>query len=157
MNWRTQGISLVEVIVGISILAAIAVTVGISVTTYVDARGNLLTDAKATYLAEEGYEILRAIRDEDWGDISSETTGTTRYLSVTPTTLSITGTAEVIDSQYTRSFEIQSLYRNGSDDVVASGAPGATLDPDSRIVEISVVGPNGTVTLSSILSNVHNI
>ena len=154
---KKRGITLVEVLVGVSILAIITVSIGITVNSYTDARGRLLSEAKATYLAEEGYEILRAIRDEDWGDISSESIDAVRYLDVTATTLDITGTVEVVDGAYTRSFILRDLYRNADDDIVESTASGAAVDPDSRIVEVSVVGPNGTVSLSSILSNVHNI
>ena len=49
------------------------------------------------------------------------------------------------------------IYRNNDDDVVASTTPGASTDPESRIVEVSVGGPSGTTTLTSILSNIHNI
>lgn len=154
MNWRTQGMSLVEVVVGISILSTIMVSVGIGVTSFVDARGRLLTEAKATYLAEEGYETLRAIRDEDWADIAAVPVGTTRYLDVTATTIGITTTPEVIDTSYTRSFQVQELRRDSNDDIVTTGG---TIDSDSVLVEILVTGPNGTVSLESILSNVHNI
>lgn len=154
---KNQGVALIEIIVGVAVLAVILVTISLSITTYVDARGALLTQAKTTYLAEEGLEILRAIRDEDWNDITAEPVATTLYLDVTSATLSITNLPEVIDVDYARSLEINSLYRNGDDDIVDSSAPGATLDSESRLIEVSVTGPDGTVTLNSILSNVHNI
>lgn len=148
---------MVEVLVGVSILAGIAVSVGLAVSTYTDFRNQLLTEAKTTYLAEEGYEILRAIRDDDWNTLDALSVDTTYYLDVTPTTLGVTATPEVIDSDYTREFVLRNLYRNGSDDVVESTAPGASIDADSRIVEVTVTGPDGDITLTSILSNVHNI
>lgn len=154
---KTQGVALIEIIVGIAVLAVILVTISLSITTYVNARGELLTQAKTTYLAEEGVEIMRAIRDEDWNDITAETVDTVRYLDVTDTTLAIGGTPEVIDTDYSRSVVLRELYRNSDDDVVPSTAPGASTDPESRIVEVSVTGPDGTVTLTTILSNVHNI
>ena len=52
---------------------------------------------------------------------------------------------------------LRDLYRDSDDDIVASTTPGAIIDADSRIVEVSVTGPDGDVTLSTILSNVHNI
>lgn len=154
---KINGVALIEIVVGIAVLAVILVAVSLSITTYVDARGQLLTQAKTTYLAEEGIEIMRAIRDDSWNDITVETVDTVRYLDVTSTTLGISGTVETIDTDYTRQVVLRDLYRNNDDDVVPSTTPGASIDPESRIVEVTVTGPDGSVTLTSILSNIHNI
>ncbi len=156
-QFDNQGITLVEVLVGVSILAIIAVAIGISINTYVDFRSRLLTEAKTTYLAEEGYEILRAIRDDDWNTIDGLTVDTTQYLEVTSSAIGVTTTPEVIDTDYARSFVVRDLYRDSDDDVVASTTSGAVIDSDSREVEVTVVGPDDTVIFYSILSNVHNI
>ena len=96
LNLRQSGITLVEVMVAISIIASIVVAVGFSVTAYVDARSELLNDAKSVYLAEEGYEILRAIRDNDWNVIDVLTIGTTHYLSVSTTSINVSTTPEAV-------------------------------------------------------------
>jgi type II secretory pathway pseudopilin PulG len=150
-----SGITLVEVVVAISIVTVSLVTIGFSVTAYVDARSALLVNAKAAYLGEEGYEILRALRDENWNTIDGIALDTTKYLAVSTTTISVTSTPEIIDTDYTRSFIVHPLYRNGSDDIVSSTAMGAVVDDDGREVEINVVGPTGTTTFEAILTNLY--
>ena len=158
MRFKTQaGVTLVEVITGVAIVSVVLIAIGFSVQAYIEARRTLLINLEATYLAEEGYEIVRSIRDENWTTLSALPLNTTRYLSVSTTTRSITTTPEVTDTDFRRSFKLQSVYRNASDDIVASTAPGATLDSDARKVEMSVAGSNGTTTFEAILTNLYNI
>lgn len=148
------GITLIEVIVGISIIAIAVVAIGLTVNAYVDARNALLVDAKAIYLAEEGYEIARAIRDDNWNTIDALSTDTYHYLAVSTTTIGISGSPEVIDTDYIRSFMLRALYRNSNNDIVESTAPGATLDAEGREIEVFVASPNGTSSFTGILTNI---
>lgn len=150
-----SGITLIEVIVAISIIASMVIAIGFSIITYVDARAALLTNTKTLYLAEEGYEILRALRDDDWNTIDTLTVDTYHYLDVATSTIGVTVTPEIIDGEYRRSFIVRDLYRDGTDDVTASTTSGATVDPDSREVEIFVASPLGTSSLHAILTNIH--
>ncbi len=153
-NGRQAGITLIEVVIGISIIGIAVVAIGYSVTQYVEARAALLNDAKAAYLAEEGYEIIRALRDSNWNTIEALTIGTTYYLDVSTTTIAVSNTPEVIDGSFRRSFVVQSVYRNASDDIVISTTPGASVDDGSREIEISVGGPNGTSSFEAVITNV---
>ncbi len=154
---KTQGVSLVEVLIGISIISVLLVVIGYSINTYVSARAALLNDTKATYLAEEGLEIVRAVRDNDWNTIDALPTNTTRYLNVSTTTFSIVTTPEVIDGQFYRQFIVRPVYRNASDDIVASTTVGATSDDGSRQIDMYVGGPSGTTTLQAIITNLYAI
>jgi type II secretory pathway pseudopilin PulG len=153
----TKGVSLVEVLIGISILAVMLVVIGYSINTYVNARAALLNNTKATYLAEEGIEIIRAVRDNDWNTIDALPTNTTRYLSVSTTTFSIVTTPEVIDTNFYREFKVRPVYRNASDDIVASTTVGATVDDGSRQIDMYVGGPAGTTTMQAIITNLYAI
>ena len=152
---RNHGVTLIEVLIALSIVAVILIVVGFSVTAYVDARKNLLTQTKTTYLLEEGYETLRAIRDTNWSTLSGLTVGTRYYFSLSTTTLAVNTTPEVIDGEYRRSFVVRSVYRNNSKDIVASTTSGATIDANSRQVDISVASSLGTSSASAILTNIH--
>jgi type II secretory pathway pseudopilin PulG len=154
---RTHGVSLVEVLIGISIISALLVVIGYSINSYVAARAALLNNTKATYLAEEGLEIVRSIRDDDWTTIDGLPTNTARYLSVSTTTVSIVTTPEVIDGQFYRQFIVRPVYRNASDDIVASTTAGATVDDGSRQIDMYVGGPAGTSTLRAIITNLYAI
>jgi Tfp pilus assembly protein PilV len=152
---HTKGVTLIEVLIAIGTVSVILIAVGLSVTSYVEARKNLLTQTKSTYLIEEGYETLRAIRDTNWSTLSALTVDDTYYFSLSTTTLSIVTTPEIIDTDYRRSFVVRSVYRNGSRDIVASTTVGATVDSNSRQFDISVANPVGTSKFSAILTNIH--
>lgn len=152
-RFKTSGVTLVEVLVGISIVVMMLVAIGLAVNNYVAARTALLSDTKAAYLAEEGYEIVRALRDNNWATMSGLTTGTTYYLSVATSTIAVTNTPEVIDGEYLRSFVVYDAYRNGSDDITSSTTVGASADTDMKEVHVSVGGPSGTSTFTGLLGN----
>lgn len=142
-----------EVLIGVSLVTIIAVFVGITVTQFVNTRNVILSDTKKMYLAEEGYEIIRFLRDENWTNISGLSANTYYHLQVSTTTVSIGGSSEVIDGRYHRSFLIQPIYRNGSGNVVASTTAGASLDTDTKKVFIYVGDINGTTTINALLTN----
>ena len=150
-----QGVSLIEVIMAMAIVSTIVAVVGYSITTFVDARSQLLHNTKAVYLAEEGYEILYALRHDDWSIIDALAIGSTHYLDVSTTTIAVSGTAEAIDGQYYRSFELADVYRDSNDDITDSSTAGAVIDDELREVTVSVFGPTGTSSLTAILSNIH--
>lgn len=154
---RESGVTLIEVIVGVSVISALLVAIGLSITAYMDARENLLTRTKATYLAEEGYEIIRALRDNDWNTIDAITVDTVQYLDVSPASVGVGVSPEIIDSEYRRSFIVREVYRDANDDIVASTTAGATVDDGSREISVYVAGPAGTTTMQAILANVRAI
>lgn len=154
---RQAGITLIEVLIAMSIIATMLIAVGLSVTAYVNARSELLTDLKALYLAEEGYEILRALRDEDWNTLDGLARDTTHYLTVATTTLGVSAVPEVVDGSFTRSFQLREVHRDANDDITASSTPGASVDSEIVFVEVMVVGPTGTTTMTSLLSNIDAI
>lgn len=154
---KQSGITLVEVLVGISIVTVSLVAIGFSITSYVEARAALLIDTKAMYLAEEGYETLRAIRDTDWDTLDVLAVNTSHYLDISTTTIAVSATPEIIDLDFERWFIVREVYRNATDDIVSSTTPGATVDNGARDVTIYVESPSGTSSLRAILTNIHAI
>jgi prepilin-type N-terminal cleavage/methylation domain-containing protein len=154
---RQSGVSLIEVMMAMAIISSLVIAIGWSITTYVDARSALLNDVKNVYLAEEGYEIIRALRDDDWNTIDALTVGDTHYLDVSTSTIAIGGGPEVIDGEFYRSFVLTEVYRDSNDDVTASTTPGALVDTEILEVKVSVFGPTGTTSLSALVSNLHAI
>jgi type II secretory pathway pseudopilin PulG len=154
---RQQGITLIEVIFAVSIIAAIVMVIGFSITSYVDARAQLLANTKAIYLAEEGYEVLRALRDDDWDTVDAVPIGDVHYLDVSTSTLAIGSTQEIIDVEFYRSFVFNAVYRDSDDDVVSSTTPGATIDTEILELTVFVDGPTGTTSVTALLSNLYAI
>lgn len=148
-----QGVALVEVLIGVSLLAVVGVFVGMTVTQFVTTRNEILAQAKKVYLAEEGYETIRLLRDEDWSNISSLSANTYHYLQVTTSSVAIGGSSESIDGQYQRSFLIQPIYRNAAGDIVASTTVGSAVDSDSKKIFIYVSDNNSTTTVNAVLTH----
>ena len=153
-NKKYRGIALTEVILGAAVAGIILVGISHTLTLFLKASNGTLEQTKALYLAEEGHELLRYIRDENWNTLDGLTTGTTYYLTVSTTTIGTTTTPEVIDTDYTRSFVLNNLNRDSNDDFVESGG---SSDPDSRIVTVTVSWGSKSVTLDSILTNIFDI
>ena len=149
------GVSLVEVLVAVSVIATLLVTVALGVTQMVVSRATVVSNTVALYLAEEGYEMVRAIRDEDWSDIDTLTIGTTYYIDVTPTDLSLTTTPVVIDGQFTRSIVFDEVSRDSDDDIVPNGTPGATTDSNARQVIVTVIGAAAEQEFTGLVTNLH--
>lgn len=151
---QNQGVTLVEALVGVAIVGIILVFVTYAQNQYFSASKTALQTTKATYLAEEGQEFLRYLRDEDWNQLESLTTGTTYYFDVGSGTIAVTAVPEVIDGTYARSFTLAPLSRDGSGDFVTSGG---TDDPQSRVATVRVIGGAASTSLVAIVANVHNI
>lgn len=138
----------------ITIITVMVVVIGYSVMTYVDARSELLNNTKAVYLAEEGFEILRTLRTDDWNTINALTVGDTYFFDIDSSSLAISSTPEVIDGIYYRSFKLTPVYRDGDDDITSSGG---SIDPETLGVTVSVSSPTGTTSLTAILTNIYAI
>lgn len=147
------GIALVEIIISSAIASLVAIFIGITVTQFVLVRNEMLHTANKTYLAEEGYEVVRLLRDDGWTNLSSLPLQTSHYLQISTTTISITGTPEIVSGKYTRSFLLSPIYRNAADDIVASTTVGANIDDDSRQVTVSVSDSRGTTTMKALFTN----
>ncbi len=153
-NLKKRGVTAIEVAVGVSIASLILIFTMQSLSLFINTGRTVSEKTKAVYLAEDGIEIVRYIRDDSWNTVSALSTSATHYLNVTSSALVFTSTPEVIDG-YTRSFRISNVYRNSSDDIVASTTSGATADTQSKYIEMRVVGgtPVATTSIMTILTN----
>ena len=154
VRYNQTGISVVEVIVGIGVLALALIFINHTISQFVTARDEALVEAKALYLTEEGYEVVRALRDNDWNTIAALSLNTDYALDITTTTIALGSVPEIIDSDYRRRFHVRPLYRDSNSDIVASTTAGATSDSEGREVWIEVGSPLGTTTFQAILTNV---
>lgn len=154
---RTRGVTVVEVLVGVALFGVVLVFVMNTLGVLLSNANVVREQTKATLLAMEGQEMVRAIRDNDWNDISALTTGTSYYLDIDPTMLALGITPEVIGGTYTRTITFASVYRNASDDIVSSSAPGAVIDTGSRTVTVVLSWGSNSVSLQSLLTNIFDI
>lgn len=152
-KFNLAGTTLVEVLVGVSIVAIVSIFVGVTVYQFSVVRNNILDDTKKLYLAEEAYETIRFLRDVDWSNISGLTNNTRYYLQVSTTTVAIGGTSELIEDRFNRNFLVQPVYRNASGNIVASTTSGASVDTDAKHLFIYVGDSKSTTTMQAILVN----
>jgi len=152
-----KGFTVIEILVGVSLLALIVIFTTHSLTLHFASGALVQQKTKALYLAEEGQEILRYLRDEDWNAITDLTADTQYYFAVATSTVATTTSLELIDTRYTRSFVLREAYRDANDDLVASTTGGSSIDTGSYIAEVSVVWGANSVSLDGLLTNVFDI
>ena len=124
-----KGISLVEVLVAVSVFVLILGTLIAASNFYLVGASSNLRLVKATYLAEEGMEAVKTMRDASWQNISNLALDTDNYLyfDTVSSTWKATSTTNTIDS-YTRKFIISSVKRDGNGKISDTG----TLDEKNR-------------------------
>lgn len=125
-----SGQSLIEVIIAISIFAMVfssMITLSVG-GLYALEKGGEQIEAEA--LAQEGMEAVMSVKSRDWNLLSACSATCIVSVSAGRWTLS-NGASETI-GKYTRKISLSDIYRNAGNDIVASGTPGAILDPNSK-------------------------
>lgn len=144
----SRGFLTIEVLIGIfiitiSILASMAV---VQKSIYISRQA--LHFSQANFLLEEGAEVIRINRDDDWSNISSLLLNTDYYplfssgswsLSTTPNTVGI----------FTRKINIANVNRDDTTDDISSIG---TEDSGTKLVTVTVSWVEGGTTISKTLS-----
>lgn len=159
-NSFKKGFGLVEVIVAIFIFTLILGLLITASNMYISGAGDNLKSAKAAYLAEEGIEAVKIIRDTGWNNISAFSDNTNYYLyfdmsSSTNNIWKATTTASSVDSIYIRIFKTSPVYRDSNGRIVTTGG---ILDTNSKQISVSISWPSKigttTKTLSTYIANI---
>ena len=150
-----RGITVLEVVIGVSI-AALVLTFSVhAITQFINASRSISEKTAALYLAEEGLEMVRFVRDSSWATVSALSVNTVYGIRINGSNISIVAGPESIDG-FTRSFTVQNVYRNAAtQDIVASTTGGSVADTGSKYVFMTVAGgiDPATTTLTTILTN----
>src|SRR3989338_3569679 len=157
--YKKAGFGLLEIVIAVSIIGAtvFALSSVFLMSNKLETRAS--NQIRANFLAEEGLEALRFLRDKSWsGHLASLNTTTAYYLSFNAGDSSwsvTTSNPGMIDGLYARSFSVEAVNRNGSDDIVSSGG---TLDPNTKKFNVNISwkerGAYSTTTLSTYLSDI---
>lgn len=151
------GFGLVEVIVGVSIISLSILSVMLVAQLSQKVVGESTRKIQAAFLAEEGVEALKSMRDTSWqNNIDLLNAGSDYHLSFNGTAWVSTTSNAYIDNIFERKFVIDNVNRDASDDIAASGA----VDPHTKKVTIFVSwsARNGTTTksISTYITNLHS-
>lgn len=151
-----KGFTLVEVVVATSIILVFLLAL-FGVNNLYLKSAFLNTDSiKATFLAEEGLEAMRFLRNSSWEDnILPLSAGTNYNLIFLSNAWIVNSSSDYVDNLFERRAVLSDVYRDVLDDIVTSGG---TLDPYTKMVTINVSwstrGATTTKSISTYLSNI---
>lgn len=152
MHTKSHGFGLVEVLVGVAIISMSLVALFSVYTSYLRVEFGNIRIVKASFLIDEGLEVVRLLRDTSWtSNVGNVTNGTTYYLNWTGAAWQLTTTPSTIDTIYTRKVVFSPAYRDASSKLVSSG----TLDVNTKGYTVTVIWPkqNSTATTSKQVSS----
>ena len=109
---------------------------------------------RANFIAEEGLEVMRHLRDKSWSaNLAPLAPGTLYYLSFDAgssawsTTISSPG---LIDGVFERTVRVAAVMRDGADDIVDSGG---IVDPDTLKIIVTTTWEGRSVGAETYLTN----
>ena len=105
---------------------------------------------KAALLLQEGVEAVTLMRDGAWSNLSLLAVGTSYHLSWNGSMWVATTTPVIVDSAFTRTIKLGSVYRKtAGSDIVDVGAPDAkSLDANARKLTVTVAWGTASTTQS---------
>ena len=152
-----KGFGLIEIVIVSSIISVAVVSLS-----YVLVLSNRLSsrasdEIRANFIAEEGIEAIRFLRDKSWTTDLSVLVPNTDYFVILDTSTgqwSISTTEPgLLGDLFRRTIRVDSVYRDPSFDIVASGG---TIDPETLRITSLVTWQYGTTSLETYLSNMFN-
>lgn len=154
-KYRQRGLSVVEVAIGVSIAAVTIAFMTHAIVRYASAGTENLDRTRAVFLAEEGLELARYLKDDSWTNMSSLANGTAYYFVISTTTIGTTTSSSVINGTYTRTITAWPVYRATSgDDIVASTSGVAkAIDANTKLITARVTWGTASVSMSEYVAN----
>lgn len=146
-----NGLSLVEVLIATSIILAFFLALITVYNSYLKLAKTNINSVKAIFLAEEGIEAIKILRDSSWSnEIVPLTSGTNYYLAFTGGRWDTTTSNIYIDANFERKLSFSNVNRDAvTDDIVTSGG---ILDPNTRLLTVTVSWNNRGATSTKVLS-----
>jgi hypothetical protein len=151
-----KGVGVVESLIAISIVSFSLLGVIAAYNFFISAAMTHGDMVKAVFLAEEGQEVVRLLRDQGWASIEVLGLNVNYFLAFDETEKSwaLVTDSNVIDEIFERTVVFESVSRDINDKIVLSGG---TLDPDIRKVEVRVswnkAGRQNEKVLTTYISN----
>lgn len=150
-----RGFGLIEIVVGSTILTISLIAISGYFQKALQLNQDSGKTAQASFLLEEGIEVVKFFRDTSWLNISGLTVGASYFLQFDGAKWATTSSNVFVDNVFERKLVINNVSRDTNDDIVSSGG---TEDTDTKKVTVSVswLGKNGTTTksISTYLTNI---
>lgn len=150
-KYENLGFSLLEVVVAAAIITVSLGAIIVAFSNSLSLEQRNLRQTQAVFLAEEAIEVLRHLRDDDWGNISSPG----EYSIVCDADCVLASpNDELIGGIFLQQVEIGPAYRDGNYRLADAGS----IDSDTVKVTISVSwadrGATSTRMLQTYLTNI---
>jgi len=129
-----KGFGLLEAVIAIAVVSASLFSLAAVSQLSFRASSESARDIKAGFLAEEGFEALKTIRDSGWANIGALNQGQDYYLVFSGGSWQATSAPQLVDGIFARKFVLSPVYRDASDNISPSGA----LDSDSLRVTLDL-------------------
>ncbi|MBI2087026.1 MAG: prepilin-type N-terminal cleavage/methylation domain-containing protein [Candidatus Zambryskibacteria bacterium] len=140
----SPGLTLVEVMIATAIILTFLVALIGTYNTFMKMAFASTDIVKAAYLAEEGIEVVKFLRNSSWeGNILTLSPEVDYNLTFENNLWQATTTSIFIDGIFERKIIFSEVYRDPSAQIVSSGG---TLDPDTRMVTAIVSWKRGAAT-----------
>lgn len=134
-NLKQKGFGLVEMVIAVSIAAAFIVILAGVNTLYLKISFSQSSKIQAAFLAEEGLEVMRYLRDKSWSENIGSMLNDTDYFITFSGTDWATTTALTYFGIFDRRIRLEAVNRDANDDIVSSGG---VLDPNTRLITSTV-------------------
>lgn len=153
------GFSLVEVVIGTSLILLSLTGLVAASSFYLKAGGKSTGNLKAAFLLQEGVEAVTLMRDDAWSNLSSLAAKTPYHLSWNGAKWVATTTAILADNAFIRTFQLDAVYRRDSDkDIVASSSQDAkTLDENTKELIVRVMSSSTPAIDASVVTYLANL
>lgn len=149
MKYKNSGSGILEVIVGLAIVAVGVFSLLRAYNYYLNFALLHKYNVQAVLLAEEGVEAVKLLRDTSWSSkITPLGTGTPYGIAFVGSSWTSTTTRQYIDGRFDRTFVLSEVYRDSNDRIASSG----TLDSNTRKLIVSVSSRNMLATTTKSIS-----
>ncbi len=150
---HSAGFSLVEAVIAIAIISLILGGIVMTIQTMMVFEGQTLKKRQASLLADQGLEVMRALRDNGWtANVATLTTNRNYYLRFNAGAWQATTTLQT-NTPFYRTVSLAPVYRDVNSRIASAG----TLDTNTKLITVTVAWPyrlaTSTVVTSGYLTN----
>lgn len=153
---KKSAFTLIEIVVVLFLVVVVVPAINNVMSQSIRSMAHTQRETEALYLAQEGMEVVRAVRDNDWTAEFSFTTPdpVTKYINDISGPIALEDTPSLIDNRYTRTVVISPICRDVNKDIIACGSG---QDENSKQIDVTVswgdLGGTKTISLSTYLTN----
>ncbi|PIR58156.1 MAG: hypothetical protein COU71_00180 [Parcubacteria group bacterium CG10_big_fil_rev_8_21_14_0_10_38_31] len=154
---NNYGFGLVEIVVAVSIISFSIFSLFFIFELSLRAERRTTNNIKASFLLEEGVEVVKIMRDSGWTvSLGSLSSGIDYYLVFDGVSWQVSLIPSLVDNFFERKLIIDDVLRDANDDISDSGV----VDSDTKEVTLYVswqeAGVTTTRSISSYVTNIFN-